>query len=777
MIPGQSREKRFLTSFSLFGNYSFPSLVACLFLAFCLEACAPKLLAIEVTQGLQAISHSNRQDPLSNNTIPLVKGRKTLVRAYLSLGGYLRAHLSVAGVSSGPSIILMSNNTEPISGGLVREDITASFNFELPDWLIDSEEITIGPLKLVSTGNQPLPCSNCANYPLITLPMFESTPLRVRLIGVSYSNTFGNYPVGELHYKMIRSWLKRTLPIDEVVSPFQLPSTQEDGISYNSDPDGALFDDTDRDGKLLETCGRVNGQIFDIRKTDIDTHEANFPLWLILNRTRYVGLLSDLGFYRVNEAGDQVPILFPRGCTSGLASNPSIPATTPVGVGRTGFYPWDTDGSYGDWSTSHELGHTFGLKHPTKPDPCGAEEGGTYDSPYDGMVSPSYPNDPVYAGLDFGDWISLTTGNGVLLPMKAIPGSWYDSMSYCPDKWIGPDSYNGIRSALLSLEYPIYGLSGDLFSDSSTPSTIYMYENRRPPPLPYRVVREVLIECLRGGLDNPRGTPECLRKEGGSGVTVILPNSKNLPSSSSPSGMAVSPEILEGSHLPGIFDKESSNHVLSIEKGRFIRVAASVDLSEGKGRITYARRITLALSQSQPTDNRILLRVTDRKGKVVEQPMVFYQHSDTFSQKRQRGIATTILRFEEEVAKIELLLPENQLPADEIAVSDQPLPPLIIDPLNVSMTDESEKNSLSITWNLNPDSPPIIGQKITYTVQISYDKGVSWQTIAINLKQNRFELPAYRLQDFDNVEIKVIANDRFQTSEGKLIVVSTKSKP
>jgi hypothetical protein len=366
--------------------------------------------------------------------------------------------------------------------------------------------------------------------------------------------------------------------------------------------------------------------------------------------------------------------------------------------------------------------------------------------------------------------------------MKAIPGNWYDFMSYCPRKWIGPYTYNGIRSALLSSEFPIYVLSGALFSDSSPPSIIYMYENRRPPYLPPRKVTEGLLGCLRGRLDDPKGILECLRKGGGSGVTVILPNSKNLSSSSSPSGMAISPEILEGSDLPGISDKESSKHYLSVEKGRFIRVVASVDLSENQGRITYARRVALALSQSQPTDNRILLRMTDLKGKVVEQPMVFYQHSDAFAQKRQRGIATTVLRLEEkvaeeQVAKLELLLQKNQLPADEIAVSDQPLPPLIIDPLNVSMTGKSEKNSLPVTWNLKPDPPPIIGQKITYAVQVSYDKGHSWQTIAIDLKQNRFELPEYRVKGFDYVEIKVIANDRFQTSEGKLILVSTKPKP
>src|SRR5438132_7934344 len=248
---------------------------------------------------------------------------------------------------------------------------------------------------------------------------------------------------------MIRAWLKRALPIDEVVSPFPLPSTQEDSVLYESDTYGALFDDFDKDGVSLETCGRVNNQIYKLRTTDLDTNETNPPLWLEISRTRYVGLLSDLGFYYLDNALNQVPV-FARGCITGSpALNPSHIAMAPVGAGGPGSrFPWDDDASYGDWSTSHELGHTFGLLHPVlPPDACQAT---TDMSQADSRVSPDYPNDPVYAGLDFGDWIPLTTGNGKLLPMKGIPGNWHDFMSYCPLKWIGPYTYDRIRSALLS---------------------------------------------------------------------------------------------------------------------------------------------------------------------------------------------------------------------------------------------------------------------------------------------------------------------------------------
>src|SRR5438132_4430097 len=72
------------------GNYSFLCLATCLFLTFCLDRVAwgaqVSLLAVEVTQGLQAISHNNAQDPARNNTVPLIRGKRTLVRAYLSGG-------------------------------------------------------------------------------------------------------------------------------------------------------------------------------------------------------------------------------------------------------------------------------------------------------------------------------------------------------------------------------------------------------------------------------------------------------------------------------------------------------------------------------------------------------------------------------------------------------------------------------------------------------------------------------------------------------------------
>ena len=78
---------------------------------------------------------------------------------------------------------------------------------------------------------------------------------------------------------------------------------------------------------------------------------------------------------------------------------------------------WDFDGTYGDWYTGHELGHTFGRKHPGF---CGE----THDDPAYPFVAGQLSNaDDAYVGFDVGD---ASFG----LTMTALPGTdWHDVMT------------------------------------------------------------------------------------------------------------------------------------------------------------------------------------------------------------------------------------------------------------------------------------------------------------------------------------------------------------
>jgi hypothetical protein len=155
--------------------------------------------------------------------------------------------------------------------------------------------------------------------------------------------------------------------------------------------------------------------------------------------------------------------------------------------------------------------------------------------------------------------------------------------------------------------------------------------------------------------------------------------------------------------------------------------------------------------------------------------MIFSPHSDYYSQKHDRGIASIRLPFKGEVAKIELILKGKPLPVDKIIVSDQPLPSLKIG-LTGGSSPPSAADFLSIGWKFYP-TPPSPIKEISFAVQVRYDKDAPWQTIAINLDKTSFQFPAYRIKGFDTIYIKVIASDRFQTSEGELTISGKKPKP
>ena len=125
-----------------------------------------------------------------------------------------------------------------------------------------------------------------------------------------------------------------------------------------------------------------------------------------------------------------------RGLASGIptTADPTTVASGPCGGGTFG---WDTDGSYGDWYTGHELGHTFGRFHAEF---CGAGGGAPY--PFtDGQLSNA---DGAFVGFDVGD-----IANG--LPLRALPGTaWHDVMSYCVNQWISSFTYTGIRTRLIA---------------------------------------------------------------------------------------------------------------------------------------------------------------------------------------------------------------------------------------------------------------------------------------------------------------------------------------
>lgn len=349
--------------------------------------------AIEVTQAIQNLYHS----------VTLVASKTTVVRVYLS--NRTNPPLTVRGElqitrSAGPPVTVASLNQVLLDAAAIgqvdqqRRDVTRSLNFLLPVDQTTAGGFSVRLSRLTDVANggsiDPGPTSP------IPLTFVAGPPLRLRVLGISYP--FGNPPQTQtpstLDFDLVHSWLRRAYPIPSVISSQAIvPAT----------------------AAVPFTCGQVNAQVAAIRALDVAGGADN--------RTHYYGLASDGGF-------------FMRGC----AAVPGSPDPAAIGSGPTGpaNWGWDFDGSYGDWYTGHELGHTFGRKHPGA---CGESND---DLAYPFTAGQLSNADNAFVGVDVGD----ATLN---LPMTALPGTdWHDVMTYCSRQWLSSYTYEGIRARLLA---------------------------------------------------------------------------------------------------------------------------------------------------------------------------------------------------------------------------------------------------------------------------------------------------------------------------------------
>src|SRR4051794_35139367 len=169
-------------------------------------------------------------------------------------------------------------------------------------------------------------------------------------------------------------------------------------------------------------AGQANAQVAALRALDVAG--GRDP------GTHYYGMVTDGG----------TAAQFMRGLASAI---PGTPDPSAVASGPTGssLFPWDTDGSYGDWYGGHELGPTFGRLHP------GFCNGNSADDPNYPFPNGQLSNaDGAFTGLDVGD------DDLGILP-AALPGTiWHDVMTYCDDEWLSSYAYVGIRDRLVAEE-------------------------------------------------------------------------------------------------------------------------------------------------------------------------------------------------------------------------------------------------------------------------------------------------------------------------------------
>ena len=359
---------------------------------------------VELTQGIQVLQEPENSrchpDPghphhvLCNNSIPMVAGRHTMLRVYLTCNPdcptadttlslrLLKEDQAQQSLAQEISIgDLQRVNT--LSLAQLRGDLNNSVNFTFlppPDWMLG--QITF-ELEALPHGETTLPPDRYS----LTKEFVERKPLRVAYLPIDYDGLRPPEP------QDIGYWLLRMYPVPDV-EYFRLP-----------------MPDMTWEGEISK--GEVLRKLL-------------YTYWVY-------------GQYRSNEAHpDQLFGWLPNEVYNGGAADPfwcpgcAGPHSSRVAFG--GLRPEQDIG--GPRILVHEIAHNLGAQHAWSP--TAGEDAGCFKTEgADIQVDPNWPYDFNPNIQEFG--IDLYSN-----PPVIYPPSVYDMMSYCTQPWISPHTYRKI---------------------------------------------------------------------------------------------------------------------------------------------------------------------------------------------------------------------------------------------------------------------------------------------------------------------------------------------
>jgi len=407
-----------------------------------------QVVALEVNQAVQDWS----------NSVPLIQGKDTYVRAHLQLPSYDALPVSVSGALlygyAADGSALAGSPISPINVGgalnvttgnasnlVVRQNFNRSLNFRLPpEWLTGADTFQLdwsGGLKPVNVVS-----NNCS----VAVTFVPGATPQVKFLDVLWTDTNGALhqlgdTIHDLRNRVLACFPVASLNVnyDALVIPGQ------------SQPDFGVGEQFVR---------LVNSQLYTMRQRDA-AHG-------LVTKRIYHGAIED--FYAGAEGNFDANI-------GGLASSPLPSVVSCASVVGIGYGP-------GRQSAAHELAHNVGLNHDVDKSIFGmttipngllgpeivasgaCNEKGPLDYVYplfqtvDGAPAPGYKPalGPLYAGdnsLIFGlDAFSVNNSSDspVLSPLELNIGDencYYDLMSYCrnggpEDLWPSSVTYTSL---------------------------------------------------------------------------------------------------------------------------------------------------------------------------------------------------------------------------------------------------------------------------------------------------------------------------------------------
>jgi hypothetical protein len=401
---------------------------------------------LEVTQGIQ--------NPA--NSVPLVAGRPTWVRAFLTFSTPQR--VSVVGEFRvvGADKVERTRRSGPVTvkGSLQRparmrrDTYESGLNIAVPRESTDSGSAVIELVRVLdASSGEEISCVDCrkARRDFKFQPV---TVLRLKVVGFRYRmGDDVREPQGE-DFDLLEDWLRRAYPVSSVVM------------------ERVVMNAPAMSGAPELTCGMVNRRLAHVRALDIKAGQDP--------RVHYYGMVLDDGAR---------PRWFMAGCSSAITddADPSVVASGPAGVPdwRVPIFKWDDDRSYADWYGGHEIAHTFGRRHPGA---CPKQARDDPEFPYaDGLIGD--------ASVDNQGFDARPDGLQVL-----SRSTWADIMSYCMNPWPSAYTYQRILTRLQREE--------DVFQRGGFGRTVSVPDRPNPNPAAVDTLIHLLVDFTNVSADS-----------------------------------------------------------------------------------------------------------------------------------------------------------------------------------------------------------------------------------------------------------------------------------
>jgi hypothetical protein len=179
-----------------------------------------------------------------------------------------------------------------------------------------------------------------------------------------------------------------------------------------------------------------------------------------------------------------------------------------------------------------------------------------------------------------------------------------------------------------------------------------------------------------------------------------------------------------------------------------VSVIATVNVTSGEGKIHFVNPLAGGRISGVEPQSQVSLRVKRADGEILQEfPVLVNLYSELSSVADREGLVDAAIPISPETRALELIVAKNVV--DSVSIGEGPL--LVRGIQHVT----AQGKDLLVTLALDKELP----HGHTFSVQVSTNRGKTWQTVGVGLKEPIFAIDRAQFREGDEVQVRVLATN------------------